>query len=158
VPSWLLTDIGIARDTRITSRTGRARALNAALVHRSRTRPKGSELEQVIGSVPLFAGLPRRTHRLASRVAVTREVPGRTARAREGSAPRQFFVALDGHVEVRKQAALVTTQGPGSHAGGTALLANRLRATTLVTSTPVRTLVVSRREFHRLLDAAPEVS
>ncbi len=77
---------------------------------------------------------------------------------REGQQGYEFFIVLEGEVEVRHRDRLVATRGPGEYVGEIALLDKRPRSATVVATTPVLVEVLSRREFMGLLAEAPELS
>ena len=65
---------------------------------------------------------------------------------------------LDGRVDVLHGDEVVATRGVGAPLGEIALLTDRPRTATLVTTTPVSTLVVSRQELSAMLATVPLVS
>ncbi len=99
----------------------------------SRTVPNDHELTQV----PLFAELSRKQLRLASRLTTPLDLPAGQVLARQGSVGAEFFVVLEGVVEVVRSGDLVATRGPGSPLGEIALLGARPRTATLIAQTPV---------------------
>jgi hypothetical protein len=154
VPRWLVADLGVEVATSVTSHTPRK-----ALRDRSRRRrfPKAVELAS-LERVPLFAGLSGRQRRAAARLARPVTFPANAVLARQGTPPEAFLVVLDGRVDVQHHDRIIGFQGPGSHAGAPAIMANRHRTTTLVAATTVRGLVVDRPQFERLLEEVPPVS
>jgi CRP-like cAMP-binding protein len=116
--------------------------------------PLTEDLEQV----PLFEGLSQRELSIVARLSTTVEVPAGRVIAHQGDVGAEFFVLLDGQVDVMRQGELIATRGPGAHLGEIALLAARPRTATLITKTPVRTRVASQREFSSLLATVPEIS
>jgi CRP-like cAMP-binding protein len=108
--------------------------------------------------VPLFAGLSKRQLALASRLSTQLELPAGYVLARQGSVGAEFFVLLEGQVEVVQGRELVATRGPGSPLGEISLLTRGPRNATPIAQTPVRTRVASQREFDALLHAVPGVS
>jgi len=96
--------------------------------------------------------------RVVEQLVTPLSIQEQTVVAVEGAPPREFLVVLDGTVAALRDDQFVTAHGPGSSLGAAALLADRPRATSLVTATPLRALVVSRQDFARLLDEVPEVS
>src|SRR5438552_6177626 len=123
VPRWLADDLGLPRDTPL-------KTLGAHRGWPARARPTDiftvaarDPVVAALDNVPLFAGLPRNRRRRVSRLATTVEFRARSVLAHEGTAPQEFFVVLDGEVDVCQDDTVVATQGPGSHAGGAALLA-----------------------------------
>jgi CRP-like cAMP-binding protein len=76
----------------------------------------------------------------------------------EGADGAEFFVLLEGQVDVFQAGRMVATRGPGSPLGEMALLEGGPRTATLLTKTPVSTLVSGKQEFSNLLIAVPQIS
>ena len=76
----------------------------------------------------------------------------------EGQPGYEFFIVLEGEVEVRQGDRVVATRRRGEYVGEIALLDKRPRTATVVGTTPVSVEVLSRREFMSLLTEAPELS
>ena len=115
-------------------------------------------VDDYLGEMPLFEGLPTKKLRVVSQLSTSIELPAGTALAQEGTTGREFFMLLDGEVEVIRADRLVATRGPGSHLGEIALLERRPRTATLVAKTPLLIAVASRGEFTSLLQLVPEIS
>ena len=120
----------------------------------SRTIPTDRELTEV----PLFAELSKKELRWASRLTTPVDLPAGQVLALQGSVGAEFFVVLEGVVEVVRSGDLIATRGPGSPLGEIALLGARPRTATLIAQTPVRACVASQREFSGLLAEVPEIS
>lgn len=108
-----------------------------------------------LDSVPLLDGLTPRELATVGRLTTPVEVPVGTVLAEEGRTGSEFFIVLDGTVDVVRRDGLVATRGAGSHLGEIALLGDRPRTATLVAASSVRTAVASRQEFRALLDQLP---
>ena len=117
-----------------------------------------SHVAEDLAQVPLFEGLTAKELSLVARLSTEVDVPAGAVLAQQGSAGAEFFVVLDGHVDVLRQGEVIATRGPGSHLGEIALLAARPRTATLVATTPVHARVVSQREFAGMVAAVPAVS
>jgi CRP-like cAMP-binding protein len=76
---------------------------------------------------------------------------------REGERGREFFVVLDGKVEVSRDGKNLRSIGPSDFFGEIALVSRVPRTATVTTATPVRALVVTDRDFRHLLENAPEI-
>jgi len=107
--------------------------------------------------VPLFAGLSKRD--LAQIASVADEVDFDAGKVliREGERGREFFVIVDGEVEVRRGDEHVATMGAGDFFGEMALLTHTPRNATVTTTTALRALVLADRQFRALLDHSPSV-
>jgi CRP/FNR family transcriptional regulator, cyclic AMP receptor protein len=117
---------------------------------------KDAKVER-IARVPLFANCSKRELGLIASIADEIEVPPGKTLAREGKLGTEFFVLVDGAVEVRKGTRKVATLGAGDFFGEIALISNRPRTATVKTTAPARALVVTTRDFWTLLDGAPEI-
>ena len=76
---------------------------------------------------------------------------------REGEPGREFFVVVDGEIEVRRGSRRVARLGAGSFVGEIALLSRSPRTATVVATTPLRVLAIEGRDFVELLDSLPEL-
>jgi CRP-like cAMP-binding protein len=110
-----------------------------------------------LARVPLFEGLTRRELALAAQLSTLVELPAGRVLAWEGDVGAEFFVVLDGAVDVIQRGNVVATRGPGSPLGEIALLGERPRTATLVASAPLRAVVANAREFRGIVDALPQV-
>jgi CRP/FNR family transcriptional regulator, cyclic AMP receptor protein len=108
--------------------------------------------------VDLLTGCTRRQLRSIARISKVVEVPRGTVLARAGDPGEEFFLILDGtaHVEVspRKRSRLA----PGQYFGEMSLLDGGPRSATVLADTPLRLLVIKRRNFSTLLREAPDLA
>ena len=111
-----------------------------------------------VESVPLFESVPRRRHWHLARLADEVEVPSGAELTREGGHAREFFVVVSGTADVHRDDERVGRLGPGDFFGEVGLLGPRSeRSATVVATSPMRLLVMARRQFRELLFAAPTV-
>ena len=150
---WPATSASILRRASPLYRAGRTAASGASSAWSARHAPK-----RCSPTIPLFAGLTRKDRELAAQLSTNVTMPAGAVLTREGAQGAEFFVLLDGEVDVVQGGEVIATRGPGSPLGEMALLEGGLRTATLVAKTPVSTLVSGRREFNNLLDAVPHVS
>jgi CRP-like cAMP-binding protein len=110
---------------------------------------------ELISRVPLFEHCSK--HELAAIAAIADQVelPEGRVLVKEGELGREFFVLVDGTVEVRKGAQQLAMLRAGDFFGEIALVSNSPRMATVETVSPVRALVVSSRDFWTLLDESP---
>jgi CRP-like cAMP-binding protein len=108
--------------------------------------------------VPLLSGLSKAELRWVARLSTPIELEAGRLLARQGQPGVEFFLVLDGGVEVVQDRRLVATRGPGSPLGEIALLNSRPRNATLIAETPVRARVASRPEFVGMLAEVPALS
>lgn len=110
-----------------------------------------------LGAINLFAGCRRRSLAIIDRLGVTIDLPAGCALCAEGRSGTEFFVLLDGLVDVRTAAGTAAVLRPGAWFGETALLDHAPRRATVTARTPVTLIVFGKREFSALLTAAPNV-
>jgi CRP-like cAMP-binding protein len=108
-------------------------------------------------TAPLFAGLSRKE--LTELAKVTEDVDFDTGKVlcQEGRSAQEFFVIMEGEVEVTRGGKKLATVGTGGFFGEIALVENLPRTATVTARTPVRFFVLTRRSFLRLLDEQPRV-
>ena len=112
-----------------------------------------------VGTIPLFASVPRRRHWHLARLADEVEVAADTELTRQGGYAREFFVVVSGTADVHRDGERVGALEPGDFFGEVGLLGPRWeRTATVVASSPMRLLVLARRQFRELLFAAPTVA
>jgi CRP-like cAMP-binding protein len=110
---------------------------------------------ELISRVPLFEHCSRRELAAIAAIADQVELPEGRVLVKEGELGREFFVLVDGTVEVRKGAQQLAMLRAGDFFGEIALVSNSPRTATVETVSPVRALVVSSRDFWTLLDESP---
>ena len=113
--------------------------------------------ESMLSAVPLFAGLGQREVEEIARLADEVDVPAGKVLAAEGAPGHEFFIIVDGSVEISKHGAAVRTLGAGEFFGEMAMLGRIPRTATATAVTPSRLLVVGHREFTALLVDHPKI-
>ena len=112
---------------------------------------------EMLRRVPLFSSCrPGELDRIAA-LADEVDVPAGRTLIREGATGQEFFIVLDGEIEVERDGTRLATLGPGDFLGEIALIDDRPRSATATTTRPSRLLVVGHREFHSLLDSHAQV-
>jgi CRP-like cAMP-binding protein len=117
---------------------------------------KNTKLE-LLKRVPLFEHCSRRDLERIASIADEIDLPEGKELTREGRAGREFFVLIEGEADVRKGNRRINRMGPGDFFGEIALVTDRPRTATVVAKSPVRALVVTARNFKRLLEQQPEI-
>jgi CRP-like cAMP-binding protein len=112
----------------------------------------------LLGKVPLFAGCSKRELGEIARVADEIDIPEGRTLITEGQHGREFFVIVDGTARVSRNGRKVNDLGPGDWAGEIALIANTPRTATVVSTSPVRLLVVTDRAFRDVLEKVPSIA
>ena len=115
-------------------------------------------IDERLAEVPLFEGLSKQQLRRISSLMTRIDRPAGQILTREGEHGSEFFIVLEGELEVRQGDRVIATRQPGDYVGEIALLDRRPRTATVVASTPVSVEVLSRREFVSLLAEVPELS
>jgi CRP-like cAMP-binding protein len=113
---------------------------------------------ELIKGVPLFARCSRKE--LAEVAKLADEIdfgPGKEL-IREGAIGREFFVLVEGSVDVRKGERRVNQLGPGDFFGEIALIAHTPRTATVTTASDVDLLVITSQSFKTLLEHQPAIA
>ena len=76
---------------------------------------------------------------------------------KEGEIGRQFFVIVDGEVEITRPGKRVATGRGGEFFGEIALLEQTPRMATVTAKTPLRCFVLTRKDCRHLVDENPSV-
>jgi CRP-like cAMP-binding protein len=112
---------------------------------------------ELLRGLPLFELCSKRDLRRIAALAVEREVEAGTELIREGEPAGEFYVVVEGEVDVRRRGRRVDRLSAGSFVGEIALLSRSPRTATVTAATPLRVLTISGRDFVGLLDAMPEL-
>ena len=105
----------------------------------------------------LFEGLSRKQLVQLARVSEDLEVPAGKVLCKEGEVGQEFFVIIDGEVEVTKNGKRLATRTGGEFFGEIALLEDTPRIATVTALTPLRFFVLTRRDFRQLIRDNPGV-
>ena len=111
----------------------------------------------LIRGLPLFGLCSKRDLRRIAALADERMVEAGTELIREGEPGTEFYVVVEGEVDVRRRGRRVARLGAGSFVGEIALLSRSPRTATVVAATRLRVLAISGRDFVALLDSLPEL-
>lgn len=113
---------------------------------------------KLIGGVALFAGLSKKE--LAQVASIADEIDFRADKVliREGERGREFFILVEGSVEVTQNGRSIATRGVGDFFGEIALMCDRPRVATVTTVEPSRALVVTDRDFKALVNRTPQIA
>ena len=106
----------------------------------------------MLADVPLFSGCSKKELQTIATLADEIDLRQGKVLTRQGAPGREFFVLLEGTVEVVRDGKQVTTLGEGDFFGELALISNIPRTATVTATSPIRTLVVFGRDFRRLLE------
>jgi CRP/FNR family transcriptional regulator, cyclic AMP receptor protein len=106
---------------------------------------------------PLFAGLSRKEVVRLARLSDDVEVPADRVLCEDGDRGREFFVLVEGMVDVARNGKRVATLGAGDFAGEISLLEPTPRTATVTVRTPLRFFVLTPKDFQQMLDENPSV-
>lgn len=109
-------------------------------------------------SIPLFASLSNKEREAVSRWADEVDLPEGKQLMTEGEFAYEFFVIQEGTVEVTQEGNTIGTMGPGEFFGEIALVETERRTATVVTTSPVRAIVMHGRDFREMEREMPEVA
>jgi CRP/FNR family cyclic AMP-dependent transcriptional regulator len=112
---------------------------------------------ELISRVPLFAHCSKRELSEVARIADEIDLREGKELTREGAPGREFFVLVEGTADVVKNGRKVNSLGAGDFFGEIALVHQSPRTATVKATSPVRALVVTERNFKRLLEDIPEI-
>jgi CRP-like cAMP-binding protein len=112
---------------------------------------------EALKRAPLFEALSRR--QLTELAKLTEDVDLKAGKVlcREGDRGQEFFVIMEGEVEVKRNRKLLATRGSGEFLGEIALVEDVPRTATVTAKTPIRFFLLTRRHFLRLLDQQPGI-
>jgi CRP-like cAMP-binding protein len=111
----------------------------------------------LISKVPLFAHCTKRELALVAATADEIDLAEGKELTREGAPGREFFVLVDGTADVLKKGRRINRLKAGDFFGEIALVHQSPRTATVRATSPVRALVVTERNFRRLLGESPEI-
>jgi CRP-like cAMP-binding protein len=113
---------------------------------------------KMLADVPLFAGLSKKE--LGQIASIADELDFRAGKEliRQGGAGREFFILLEGAADVTRDGRHIAEHGPGEFFGELALVCDRPRTATVTTSEPSVALVVTERNFRRIVKQSPDIA
>ncbi len=112
---------------------------------------------ELLKNVPLFARCNKKQLQAVAGIADLMQVPAGTVLIKEGSQTCDFMVIIEGGADAHRGGRKFDTLGPGDFFGEVALIAGGPRRVTVTTTSDAELLVVSDREFWRVIQAAPEI-
>ncbi len=108
--------------------------------------------------VSMFEGCTERQLRSIARIARVVDAPAGTVITRVGEPGNEFYLILDGTVIVNLSAGEPVSLRSGEFFGETSLLNGGPRSATVVTDTPVRLLVINRKDFSVFRRQVPDLT
>jgi len=110
-----------------------------------------------IARVPLFGRCSKRELALIAGIADEIDLRSGKVLTKEGETGREFFVLLDGKVEVRRGGRKRDILESGDFLGEIALVSRSPRTATVTALTPLRVLVIRDQEFRALIERVPSI-
>jgi voltage-gated potassium channel len=109
-------------------------------------------------AVPLFAGLSKKERQHVASYADVVDLPAGYHLCDQGAFAHEFFVLLEGDVEVTQDGRHLTDLGPGDFFGEVALIEGDRRTASVVASTPITAIVMHQRDFDSMQRELPHVA
>jgi CRP-like cAMP-binding protein len=113
---------------------------------------------QKLEGVGLFSTLSRQDLERVARWMDELDVPTGKELTSEGGFGHEFFVIEEGEASVRHGEREIATLGPGDFFGEIALLETERRTATVISTTPMKLLVMFEREFKQMERELPAVA
>ncbi|HVD69598.1 MAG TPA: cyclic nucleotide-binding domain-containing protein [Actinomycetota bacterium] len=110
-----------------------------------------------LNGIPLFAELSKKDREQIARWADEIDEPAGFTLVDQGRFAHEFFVLLQGTVDVRKDDEHLTDLGPGDFFGEIALVEDERRTASVTATTPVRAIVMHSRDFRAMRAQMPAV-
>ena len=111
----------------------------------------------LIRHVPLFGKLSKNGLNEVASIADEIDLPAGKDLTREGERGREFIVILQGSADVTQNGKRIRRLGKGDFLGEIALVTKQPRTATVTTTSPVRALVITDRDFTHLLRESPQI-
>ena len=112
----------------------------------------------LLRSIPLFEGLGERELEQIARLVDEVDVPAGRVLMRQGELGSEMFIIVSGSFTIDRNGNVIRECGAGAALGELAILSEGPRSATVTANEPGRLLAVGHREFHALLDVAPEIA
>jgi len=113
---------------------------------------------ELLKQVPLFNSCTRRDLVLIARASDEIDFkPGR-ALIKEGAAGKEFYVIIEGTVDIERGGKKIDALGPGDFFGEASLLTDKPRNATVKTTSDVQAVVLTKQRFRQVLSQNPLIS
>jgi CRP-like cAMP-binding protein len=117
-----------------------------------------NEKAELLKRIPLFAECTKAELIEVAISADEREAPEGHKLTEQGKRGREFFLLVEGGVAVKRSGRKLADLGPGDWFGEIAILTYKPRTATVMTTSPVRLLVITDRAFRRLVETTPRIA
>ncbi len=118
---------------------------------------KKSALVEVLSSVWLFSRCSKKELDAVASLVAQIDVPAGKVLATQGQTGSEFFVIVTGKAEATRSNVPIGVLGPGTFFGEMSLLEHKPRVATVTTTEPTSVLVLTAREFDKLVESMPSV-
>ena len=115
-----------------------------------------SELD-ALRDVPLFSGLDESDLAAVQKISRAVEFDRGAILIHENEPGHHFFVVLNGEASVERAGVEINRLAAGDFFGEISLLSNRLTTASVVTTTPVRVVMIAPAAFRQLLEELPSM-
>ena len=112
----------------------------------------------LLNKIPLFSECSRAELEAVAAVTDELRLPAGRVLMRQGTVGRELLVLVDGEVTVARNGETIAVRGSGDFIGELALVTHRPRSATVTATTDVRALVVTGRDFDRLVRDVPTIA
>jgi CRP-like cAMP-binding protein len=112
---------------------------------------------ELMRNAPLFSSCSKRELAEIASLADELDFPEGKTLIKEGERGREFFVLIEGTVDVRKEGRVLAHRGGSDCFGEMALILDAPRMATVTTTSPVRALVLTDRAFRDLIERSPDI-
>jgi CRP-like cAMP-binding protein len=112
---------------------------------------------EVFSSVWLFSRCTKKELAALVSLATQIDVPAGKVLATQGQTGSEFFVIVTGKAEATRNDVPIGTLGPGTFFGEMSLLQHKPRVATVTTTEPTTVLVLTAKEFDKLVASMPSV-
>ncbi|TAK01935.1 MAG: cyclic nucleotide-binding domain-containing protein [Chloroflexota bacterium] len=119
--------------------------------------PKDPKLD-LLKSIPIFEGLGEHQLEQIAQLVDEADVPAGKVLMRQGEPGDEMFIVVHGNFTIDRDGNVIRDCSAGHALGELNLLSQGLRSATVTANEPSRVLVVGHREFHALLEVAPEIA
>jgi CRP/FNR family transcriptional regulator, cyclic AMP receptor protein len=112
---------------------------------------------ELLRRVPLFERCSKRELREIAAIADEFQLAEDKDVLVQGSTGREFLIVVSGALAVRRNGTMVASLGAGDFVGEIALITGKPRNATVLTTEVTRLLVITQRDFERLLRDIPSI-
>lgn len=112
---------------------------------------------KALGTAPIFEGLSYKELQELAKLADEMQVDAGKVLTRQGETGREFFVLMDGEVEIERGGQSLGTRGAGDFIGEIAILEDVPRTATVTAKTPLKFFVLTAQSFRSVVDRHPDV-